>query len=262
MHELKIINSMEVYIVQSHHHVLLPWSLVRRRLNTPPILITLDHHADTSRAFRNNIFHQLAKHPQDIPDIDDDYPYMSGQLLSQINFNNDAAVNVAIQKLCHDEHIDAALKVGIIDLAAAINLNSSSNAIIKDRIIEVSSGCYLGCPKTYHDDNCETKHASQVLESEYLDDMLIKVNILASSLGVSNVEGLPYILDIDLDYLHSEDSVQPKNTNTFFRLIRGAQAITIATEPECVEDLKIDNSQITADYLLEHLLSLIEEALG
>ncbi|MEI3003883.1 MAG: hypothetical protein V8T87_04585 [Victivallales bacterium] len=43
----KIINKKKVYIVEEHHHVLLPWASEREQLGIAPHVLTLDHHTDT-----------------------------------------------------------------------------------------------------------------------------------------------------------------------------------------------------------------------
>lgn len=43
---------------------------------------------------------------------------------------------------------------------------------------------------------------------------------------VPAVETEPYVLDIDLDYFHSEDAIEPGDAATFYRLVRNAVAVT------------------------------------
>ena len=63
------------------------------------------------------------------------------------------------------------------------------------------------------------------------------------------------------DYFHSEKSINPTDTTAFYRLIRNSVAITIATEPECVEALRLDGSNVTASMLLERLKEHIKAAM-
>ncbi len=42
----------------------------------------------------------------------------------------------------------------------------------------------------------------------------------------------PYILDIDLDAFHLTQAISPRDPATFYRPIKNAVAITIATEAE------------------------------
>jgi hypothetical protein len=84
---------------------------------------------------------------------------------------------------------------------------------------------------------------------------------MAKAIGLSNVDAKPYILDIDLDYFHSEKSINPTDTTAFYRLIRNSVAVTIATEPECVEYLRLDGSAVTAPMLLDRLKEHIKAAM-
>ncbi len=67
--------SKTVYIVEEHHHVLIPWA----EQPTPPHILTLDHHTDV--------------------------------LASNKTFSS---VEEAVKNLRHDEHIDYALRANII----------------------------------------------------------------------------------------------------------------------------------------------------
>ncbi len=44
------------------------------------------------------------------------------------------------------------------------------------------------------------------------------------------VEAETYILDIELEYFRSEKAIDPADPATFYRLLRNAVAVTIATE--------------------------------
>lgn len=65
---------------------------------------------------------------------------------------------------------------------------------------------------------------------------------------------------IDLDAFHSREAIEPDDPATFYRLIRNAVAITIATGAECVDELKFDDEPINADMLLDQILKHIETA--
>ena len=81
-------------------------------------------------------------------------------------------------------------------------------------------------------------------------------------LGLANVEAEPYILDIDLDAFHSRRATNPEDGATFHRLIRNAQAITVATESECVEELWLyENDAMDSTELLAELVRHIGEAM-
>ena len=76
------------------------------------------------------------------------------------------------------------------------------------------------------------------------------------------LEAAPYILDIDLDAFHSRKAITPDDPSTLHRLIRNAVAITIATEPECVDELWHDEAdRMDSNDLLAELIRHIEAAL-
>lgn len=130
----------------------------------------------------------------------------------------------------------------------------------EDGIFSITSPCAIGCTKQPHDDDCQVPHYDQVLEALYLDNQLGIANEMAHSVGLQSVEASPYILDIDLDYFHSENAVSPDDSSSFHRLIRNTAAITIALEPGCVEDLKIEGSSITSETLLNSILEHIYQS--
>jgi hypothetical protein len=76
------------------------------------------------------------------------------------------------------------------------------------------------------------------------------------------LEAAPYILDIDLDVFHTRRAISPLDSTTFYRLIKNAVAITIATEAACVEDLWLDDDDVmTSEDLLRELMAHIDQAL-
>jgi hypothetical protein len=56
LYDLRNIGGKRVYVVEYHHHVLLPWSAVRNEVTVAPNLITLDHHTDTHEPFLDYIY--------------------------------------------------------------------------------------------------------------------------------------------------------------------------------------------------------------
>ncbi len=84
---------------------------------------------------------------------------------------------------------------------------------------------------------------------------------MARSVGFDSAEALPYILDVDLDFFHTRRSLTPKDPGTFYRLVRNAVLITIATEEECLADGWLDNERISVCAVLEAVRHHIETAL-
>jgi len=112
------------------------------------------------------------------------------------------------------------------------------------RIFVISHDCALGCTRMPHNDDCVIEHGNMVIESIYLDDQLARGSEMSRCVGFPHLEAQPYILDIDLDAFHSRKAIEPADPSTFYRLIRNSVAITVATEAECVDELKFDGEPI------------------
>jgi len=198
--------------------------------------------------------------------------------LRKINHQNIQTIQQAIKNLKHNEHIDAAIKANIIEKAFVINYDASFNrppsfreaeriknfrtpegimAMLQktelklnspkgfpepeDGIYILKQGCWIDPTKehpTPHDDTCVIPHYNQAIESIYLENKLLLINEMCPNLVHNNVIIQDYILDIDLDYFHTLNSIATSNTDIFYNLIRNAKCITIAIESVCVDMLK------------------------
>lgn len=286
-YDKKVINNKEIYIVEQHHHALLPWAEYRKTLIKAPILISLDHHTDTRSAFLHNSYDFKKDKPNEI---------LRKQLIKYVDFKNETSILTAVTKLRNDEHIDLANKADIVSKSFIICYSQSNdspysyemskyqsswherifNNISKpepqrpftypeSNIYIVENICSIGCEANPHNDDCLIPHFNQAIESDFLQHKLSIINEMKPGLVINNNIIEDYILDIDLDYFHTIASISPIDTSIFYNMIRNAKIITIATEPDFVdmwrEDYKYDlniNSQI----LLEKLLTHIENALN
>ena len=279
------VGGKDVYVVDDHHQALAPWALIRRRLGRAPNLITIDHHTDTYEAFW-----RLA-HQETMENGDDTWA-LARELVKRIDWQDDTSLLWAIEHLRHDEHIDAATLSGVLNYAFCIQLSDSGGnpsveeqAYDADRqarwpqtpilspprrpmtyedpenhIFVISHDCAIGCARKPHNDDCVVEHGNMIIESIYLDDQLARGAEMSRCVGIDHLESQPYILDIDLDAFHSRQAIDPADRTTFFRLIRNAVAITVATEAECVDELKFDGEDIDADFLLARLVEHIKAA--
>ena len=273
-----------VSIVPSHEQALVAWADTRRRLDHAPLLLSFDHHTDTHRAFCCFAVNTLD---------DDDRERMEaliGDLVAEVDFRRPETVLRAVEKLRHDEQIDAAIRCNIVDVAFILTYQGSGTPsreqisyhqdwplallenrtyperpftydIPRNRVFEIDTGCYAGCRKQTHDDDCIRPLSDQAIESRYLQGRMTVADEMCRSAGLGTLIENPYILDVDLDYLRTAKSVVPKNASLFYRLIRQAIAITIATSPSCVEICRLPGEEVTADYLLSKVEQHIARAL-
>lgn len=285
---LLVIKGKDVYVLDDHHKALAAWALVRRSMANAPNLITIDHHTDTAEAFRG---YACVEHYEGRAD---DEVALHERLRTPIDWKDDASLLTAIEKLRHDEHIDAATMSGVLDQAYCIQLSDSDGCqsleqaafdadrqarwpdsptvpaptrpmtyvATPERIYVIPAPCYIGCMTRPHNDDCVTRHALEIVEARYLEDQLARGSEISRCFGLQNLEVAPYILDIDLDAFHSRKAITPDDPSTLHRLIRNAVAITIATEPECVDELWHDeNDRMDSNELLAELMLHIEAAL-
>ncbi len=255
--DLQHVNGKPVYIVDDHHKVLAAWDMERRKLESAPFLLTIDHHTDTDDAFAS--YCCIAGYED--PSIDQDA--LAKKLLAAVDWRNDSSIEAAIQNLRHDEHINAATKTGILAPSFSIQLSDGGGWTEPndEHVYVVPFHCAMWCKKKVYDDECVIHHAVEIIESPYLDDQVQRIGEITAALGLQKIESLPYILDIDLDVFHSMKAANPNDASTFHRLILGTVAITIATEAEWVGELWNDETnEPSSDQLLSVILGHIEEA--
>ncbi|HDR8994474.1 TPA: UPF0489 family protein [Burkholderia vietnamiensis] len=257
-HQKITIGGKDVYIVEAHHHVLQGWAEVRRNQASAPALLTLDHHTDLNAPFLNHRY--WATHKPLTAQSASQMANMLPGMLAALDWNVEATVMTAIDVLWHDEHIRTAVQRGFLSRAFVINLETDN--IVDPEVFGTYGGCdATGCTKPIHDNRCKRTRVDWVLESTYLDHELATLARMAQANGALGPEAEPYILDIDLDYFHSEKAIEPDDPTTFYRLAQNALAITIATEPRCVKDLRVPGSKITADSLLARMQQHLQTAL-
>lgn len=275
----------DVFVVDDHHKALAPWALIRRQMGRAPNLITIDHHTDVHESFLGHAHLETMESWEDACALARD-------LTKRIDWQDHQSLLWSIERLRHDEHIDAATMSGILNYAFCIQLSDSGgNPSIEEQayaaerlarwprpptlqspcrpmtyddpenhIFVISHDCAIGCTRMPHNEDCVVEHGNMIIESTHLDDQLARGAEMSRCIGVSHIEAQPYILDIDLDAFHSRQAIEPADPATFYRLIRNAVAITIATEAECVDELKFDDEPINADMLLDQILKHIETA--
>ncbi|WP_407056523.1 peptide arginase family protein [Burkholderia vietnamiensis] len=226
-----------------------------------PALLTLDHHTDTHEPFLR--YRHWATSKGLNHDNTQQKAAMLPGLIAATDWNNAATVEAAIDKLKHDEHVHTAIQARIVSRAFVVNLSDETHADVAGHVYSVWSGCAsIACPEPIHDDQCLHARADRVIESIHLNYEIDQLNTMAQAAGVPGVEADPYILDIDLDYFHTEKAIEPDDPATFYRLVQNALAVTIATAPACVKELRLPGAKITGKLLLDRMTQHLETALN
>lgn len=220
----------QLFIVKDHHHVLIPWAKVRQT-NGKLNLITFDHHTDVHEAFLHHLYYH--KHE----DLD--------SLIVRIDFRNERTIIDAIKNLRNDEHIDTAIRCGIINKAFSIAYDGSfdkpeSNertAAFKNeetKLLIMLGQIPVPEAKTYPDSKIYVVGTSEYLDDENCisDEFLLPILSKMKIMNKADVMEDEYILDIDLDYFHSYKALERSDIDLFRSFLRRATAITIATEPD------------------------------
>lgn len=236
-----------MYIVDRHHLVLPAWAELRRSTAEAPRLISLDHHTDTSPSFR--------RHLNSLPPISQfERDNLHSQLVSSLDFQDPSRLKEALLKLNNDEHVVAAIQSGIISSAFVIAHKATNTDLqtYKTHRIACRSVDSTATSNIVSRTDCD-----RALESIFLRASVEGFDLLLKEAGEDPLLSKPYILDIDLDYFNTKQSIQPKDSSFFRTLWKNATLVTIATEPDyvthCAQDPELDST-----WLLEELKKLVQ----
>lgn len=252
-----------VFVVDSHQEVLKWWEK-----SFGSNLFSLDYHTDTKPAFGSFSAQQCSSGWR-VPDSKREMCQRMPDELVARYLNGGLTLSDCIDRLRNDEHIDFAIRTGIVDNAFVVprgkgGSNGYVNKAIFDnmhqeffeahRIVEYDFVCLDDCKRAPHDDICIERLACYAIDDLFLSPA---VHYIAQyyPLFFDN-----YILDIDLDYFGTMRAFNSKNISVFIQLIRGANIITIARESACVDMCKLEGARITADSALCELQAIIREA--
>jgi hypothetical protein len=284
MLQVKMVGRKSVYIVASHHEVLEAWAEVRKGMDTAPDLISIDEHTDTLEPFQSYVSN--LEEGDERPEAE--RAAVRQALVDEIEFRNSTTVKQAVARLRHDEHIQAATRSGIIDIAFVISIEGAqtyseeekqqvsefrlgkkaSPVLTKprryrlrdSRILVIPFGCHTDCTSTAHDAECHRKLSDQILETCLLERQIEIASEMSISIRNVALRAKPFILDIDLDTFHTYQSLSPKDPSLFHELISGASAITIAIEREWTSALWLEQSAAPIDDMLGSLYRHIEKS--
>lgn len=204
-------------IVEEHHQVLPFWAEIAGD-GTLDFILTLDHHTDVLPAFSRL---------ENKPEINRSEP------------------EKAVVLLRHDEHIDWALRAGI--MKEAIILSHENFTIPAHPAMRVI--CPELWPETQAILNSEpaaVSAAEKVLEPEYLQYAVFR-NDLSKN----------YILDIDLDNFLCEKALHPEKPEFFLELANHAKGISISMERDWQRILRLKGETFTSNDILSMLETLI-----
>lgn len=211
--------SGKAVLVEQHHYVLLPWTRLARETGLRCHALTLDHHTDVLASFTRS---------RERGDFD---------------FSSEEAVRRNLDLLHHDEHIDWALKAGVLESSRIISHENFTSPA--DSRIAVSCDPLWPAPQEILDGSGAARFAAgQVLESGFLSRQIPSVPD-------------PLILDIDLDYFLCESALHPEDPSFFLELVSRARLITVSLERDWVRILRFRGEKVTAESLCEMLFSLL-----
>ncbi len=238
-----------VYITMSHHHVIKEWF---RYQQTGVHLLSFDYHTDFHEAFIRQNWNPLTHSCEN-----NRTQYLTKHIPCQ-------DVNAAIKDLKNDEHIDFAIRSGMIEKAFVFSHDSNPGARVLsvpnreklDVQAQIVSYCEvwhpLATPLPY-DDSTEA-NMSKIVTTDAVLNEVVKT---FCQYGFNQAN---YILDFDCDFIRDKDAMTHGNLQTLKNLIDGAKAITIAREPSCVDEC----SKHTLSYgeVEDWLVALIKESCG
>lgn len=291
----KVIGGKKVYLVDAHHHVLIPWARHRGRPGKLRCVISLDEHPDALQPFQRYCNKEPDEPTSGVGRAPDDIRKLRHQCLAQLDPRDESSIVSAIERLCNDEHVQTAAATRIISAAFVISRQATTDnprsfeeelqgkdwlemwaagragVHLPDRphyppspsgMYIVGLTCVPECDKQPHDDACVRLEADAALETPYLKSRLDVLDRMAECNKLDGYRSTGnYILDIDLDYCRTRKAIKPADGTLFAELVRGAEVITVAREAKCVATLALDIG-LTASWLENELLALIKQALA
>ena len=257
-----------VYIVRSHHHAIKEWFRYRE---CGSHLLSFDYHTDFQKAFLRSSCASSSALFGVRP-----YTIENHNLLLEkhIGCGDESALEAAVNDLWNDEHIDFAIRSGMIKRAFVFScipstfndgrvldvppappivmsadqvqmmmlLNSLAPKVLREATeseTDVSSGILVGNSvehgivsfSEFRHPLLEGKDESENAKLVTTDEVLNEVLKTFREHGFNQDN---YILDFDCDFIRDRGAMTHEQFQTLEGLIKGAKAITIARESDCV----------------------------
>ncbi len=275
-----IINKKKIYIFENHNEAIIPWNNFKS-LNKPALL-TFDYHTDTHLALLRYNANRLNNY--------NDYQLIKQETNKILSIK---PINILemVKILHNDEHIDFAIRANIISHAYVCSTMTSINTIKSEetKLWEKDNNDYIKIltntqsPKPIEHTFKMPENKIIELDKEHfnilgidsekeqadlaIDDTNLKYRILKIEEISKSIFGNKYnffdnfILDIDLDYFNTLNSIYPENIQYFYFLIQKAKFITIAKESFFVKKCSLEQNKITVEIILNRIIDHIHSAL-
>lgn len=242
-----------VYITWSHHHVIKEWF---RYQGSGVHLLSFDYHTDFREAFIGKSGDPSAC-----------YKYSPTRHNSYLTKHIPCQdVEAGIKDLKNDEHIDFAIRSGMIEKAfvfshdgntfhdgRVLSVPNGSKQIDQARIFSYCEAWHpLATPQPYNG-STEVKMAKCITTDAVLNEVV-------KTFCQYGFDQDNYILDFDCDFIRDKDAMTHDNFQTLKNLINGAKTITIARESSCVDECS--GQALSYDVIEEWLIELIKESCG
>ena len=197
--------------VALHHEVLPVWAEYRRSRSAAPDVLTLDFHTDVLSCLRRGV------------------PAPDGAV-----WRDPAAVEAAVRVLRHDEHLDWALRGGLIRRAVVVAFAPCAAPPEHPGLTVRRFPGVPGLTELINSPEVFRECAARALTDRVLTAVL--------------PEGLPepgFILDIDCDVVPCRRALEPGAHGVFDALIRRAGLVTLSREDDWVRVLRPPGEELT-----------------
>jgi hypothetical protein len=119
-------------VFERHQYALIPWQKWGAEQAEPVRLLSLDYHTDKRRAFLRYAYRDAPLDPD--PDQAASAEQKRLERLRALSPTDPSSVAAAVDDLWNDEHIDAALQSGILDLAFVISRDDQDKLLSNEQI--------------------------------------------------------------------------------------------------------------------------------